>query len=87
MKVLIVAELLSLHITVVIKMNTNKVVLFLVSFGYISIIFATGHVPYGDDRDGFDKSSGSKYFSNPDQHIHFFSRVFSAEDQGLNGDF
>jgi hypothetical protein len=65
-KVLIVAELPSLYIAAVIKMNTAQVVLFLVSVGYISMILATGHVLYGDNRDGFDKTSGSKYFSNPD---------------------
>jgi hypothetical protein len=57
-------------------MNTVQMVLFLVSVGYISLIVATGHAFYGDNRDGFDKTSGSKYFSNSDQPIHFFSWGF-----------
>jgi hypothetical protein len=44
-------------------------------------------VPYGDESDGFDKTSGSKYFSNPDQHIHFFPWVLFEEGKGLNGAF
>ena len=60
MKVLIVAELPSLYVRAVIKMNTVEVVLFLVSDGYVSIIFATGQVPARRDGDGFDKTSGSE---------------------------
>ena len=60
MKVLIVAELPSFYIPVVIKMNTVEVVLFLVSDGYVSIIFATGQGPQRRDGDGFDKTSGSE---------------------------
>jgi hypothetical protein len=55
-------------------MNTVEAVLFLVLLGYVFIIFATGQRSYEDEGNGFDKASGSKYFSNPDQHILFFGR-------------
>jgi hypothetical protein len=58
-------------------MNTTEAVLFLVSLGYIFIVFAAGQSAIGDTNDGFDKTSGSKYFSNPDQHILFFSKILS----------
>jgi hypothetical protein len=35
-------------------------VLFLVSLGYVFIIFAIGQGAYGDAGDGFDKTSGSE---------------------------
>ena len=60
MKVLIVAELRSFYIPAVIKMNTVEVVLFLVSDGYVSIIFATGQAPLKERWHGFDKTSGSE---------------------------
>jgi hypothetical protein len=63
-------------------MNTFDAVLFLVSLGYVFIIFAIGQGSYGDAGNGFDKTSGSKYFSNPDQHIHFFRRVLSENSPG-----
>ena len=68
-------------------MNTPDAVLFLVSLGYVSIIFATGHSVYGDEGNGFDKTSGSKYFSYPDQRIHFFRRVLSERSPGLKARF
>ncbi|HEY5030540.1 MAG TPA: hypothetical protein VIK39_19205, partial [Candidatus Angelobacter sp.] len=55
--------------------------------GYILIIFATGQVLYGYNGDGFDKTSGSKYFSNPDQHTHFFPWVLFEEGQGVEWRF
>ena len=58
-------------------MNTTEAVLFLVSLGYLFMVFATGQSAIGDTKDGFDKTSGSKYFSNPDQHILFFREVRS----------
>ena len=63
-------------------MNTFDAVLFLVSLGYVFIIFAIGQGSYGHAGDGFDKTSGSKYFSNPDQRIHFFRRVLSENSPG-----
>jgi hypothetical protein len=41
-------------------MNTIDAVLFLVSLGYVFIIFATGQRFHGDEGDGFDKTSGSE---------------------------
>jgi len=68
-------------------MNTVDAVLFLVSLSYVFIIFAIGQRSYGDEGDGFDKTSGSKYFSNPDQHIHFFRRVLSERSTGPKARF
>ncbi len=68
-------------------MNTAEAVLFLVSLSYVFIIFAIGQRTYEDEGDGFDKTSGSKYFSNPDQHIHFFRRVLSERSPGLKTRF
>lgn len=90
MKVLIVAELPTFYITGVIKrciqaiteMNTTEAVLFLVSLGYLFIVFATGQSAIEDTKDGFDKTSGSKYFSKPDQQILFFRRVLSDNSPG-----
>jgi len=82
-KVLIVAELRSFYIPAVIKMNTVRVVLFLVSDGYVSIIFATGQVPSGRDGDGFDKTSGSEVlFQVQTQHTFLFTGTF-PEGQGV----
>jgi hypothetical protein len=80
-KVFIVAELPSFYIHAVIKMNTVEVVLFLVSDGYVSIIFATGQAPSRRNGYGFDKTSGSEvlfqvqtstYISLP---VYFFRKA------------
>ena len=63
-------------------MNTTEAVLFLISLGYLFIVFATGQSTMGDATDRFDKTSGSKYFSKPDQHILFFRRVLSENRPG-----
>ena len=63
-------------------MNTTEAVLFLVSLGYLFIVFATGQSTIRDKKDRFDKTSGSKYFSKPDQHIFFFRRVPSENSPG-----
>jgi hypothetical protein len=68
-------------------MNTIDAVLFLVSLSYIFIIFATGPSASGDASDGFDKTSGSKYFSYPDQHIPFFRRYLRSAVRALKRDF
>jgi hypothetical protein len=67
-------------------MNTTEAVLFLVSLGYLFIVFAAGQSAIGDTNDGFDKTSRSKYFSNPDQHI-FFRRVLSERSPGRKARF
>lgn len=59
----------------------------MVSLSYVFIIFATGQRCYGNEGYGFDKTSGSKYFSNPDQHIHFLRRVLSERGTGPKGGF
>jgi hypothetical protein len=68
-------------------MNTTEAVLFLVSLGYLFIVFAAGQSATGDTNDGFDKTSGSKYFSKPDQHILFFRRVLSERSPVLQARF
>lgn len=44
-------------------MNTFDVVLFLVLLSYVFIIFAIGQGSHAHAGAGFDKTSGSKYFS------------------------
>jgi hypothetical protein len=68
-------------------MNTTEAVLFLVSLGYLFIVFATGQSAIEDKKDRFDKTSGSKYFSKPDQHFLFFRRVLSENPGPQNAAF
>ena len=83
MKVLIVAELPSFYIPVVIKMNTVEVVLFLVSDGYVSIIFATGQAP--SRRDGMDltRPAVQKYFSKSRPAYTFLFTGTFPEGKGV----
>ena len=64
-------------------MNTFDAVLFLVSLGYVFIIFAIGQGSYEHAGDGFDKTSGSKYFSKS-RPAHTFSITdISLKRQGI----
>ena len=87
MKVPILSELPSFYIPAVIKMNTVEVVLFLVSDGYVSIICATGQVqPYGEDCNGFDKTSGSEVLFQVQTSIYISIHGYFSGRQGrFNG--
>jgi len=83
-KVLIVAELHSFYIPVVIKMNTVEVVLFLVSDGYVSIIFATGQCPQGETAMDLTRPAVQKYFSKSRPAYTFlFTGTFLRKARGV----
>jgi len=85
-KVPILSELPYFYIPAVIKMNTVEVVLFLVSDGYVSIIFATGQVHLtGKTAMDLTRPAVQKYFSNPDQHINFSSGYFFGRQGRFKG--
>jgi hypothetical protein len=65
-KVLIVAELHGLYLSVVIKMNTIQKVLFFVSVGCIFIILANWKYFVQAKEKYLTRSMLQKYFSNPD---------------------